>query len=191
MPCRFKGSLKREDIKEEMVLLEESDTDYITPSGKIYKLMPNGLFFKKKSKINAHNGYVYVGITMKDGKNKNRRLHRLVAIAFIPNPNNYEIVGHKNNVKHDNRIDNLYWTTVQENTQKAFDDGLIVNAKGHDDSQSHPVIMYDLEWNEVGRYGSIRECSRKTGISVNAIRGQCAGEMKTKPRCGFYFKYQN
>lgn len=45
----------------------------------------------------------------------------------------------------------------QENTQKAFDDGLVKNAKGYDDSQSKPVIQYDLQGNEVVRFGFILE----------------------------------
>lgn len=192
MANKFKGNISREEIKEEMVLIEESDTDYITPSGNVYKLMPNGKFYKKKTKVNSHNGYVYVGITMKDGSgNKNRRLHRLLAIAFIPNPNNYDVVGHKNNIKYDDRLENLYWTTTSENTQKAFDDELIVNTKGYDDSQSKEVIAYDLQWREIGRYGSIRECARELGVGISTISGQCNGNMKTKPRCGYYFKFSD
>lgn len=184
------GNLKREEIKEEMVLIEGSFTDYITPSGKIYKLYYNGLYMEKKGKPNIRNGYVYIGITMADGKNKHCRVHRLVAKAFIPNPNNYEVVGHQNNIKHDNRVENLYWTTIQENTKKAFDDGLAKNAKGYEDSQSNPVVAIDKEGREM-RFGSARQCSEHLGISISTIMRQCKGETKTKPRCNYTFKFQN
>lgn len=190
MANRFKGNIDRDEIKEEMVLVEGSLVDYITPSGNIYKLMPNGKYYHKKTKVNAHNGYVYVGITMADGSgNKNKRVHRLLAIAFIPNPDNLPVVGHKDNNKSNNSLDNLYWTTVQENTQKAFDDGLAVNAKGYEDSQSKEVIVYNLQWEEIARYGSVRECAQALGVGKSTISGQCRGNMKTKPRCGYYFKF--
>lgn len=190
MMAKRSGNLKKEDIEEEMVLIDGSITDYITPSGKVYKLYYNGLYMEKKSQANSHNGYVYIGITMSNGKNKSHRVHRLVAKAFIPNPKNYEIVGHKNNIKHDNRVENLYWTTTQENTQKAFDDGLAKNAKGYDDSQSHPIIAISKDGNEAC-FGSAGECSKCLGVSVSTIMRQCKGKTKTKPRCGYTFKFQN
>ena len=50
---------------------------------------------------------------------KNKRVHRLVAEAFIPNPENKSCVDHKNNIRDDNRIDNLRWATIKENNQNA------------------------------------------------------------------------
>lgn len=189
--AKRKGSLKREDIKEEMALIEGSNTDYITPLGNVYKLTYNGLFLKKKGKPNIHNGYIYIGITMSNGKNKSMRVHRLVAKAFIDNPNQYDVVGHKDNNKANNCVDNLYWTTVQDNTQKAFDDGLAKNAKGYDDSQSHPVIVYNMDMEEICRFGSARMCSKELGVSVTTIMKQCRGLLNRSPRCGYYFKFQN
>lgn len=58
--ARRSGNLKREDIKEELVLIDGSLTDYITPSGKVYKLYYNGLYMEKKSQPNINNGYVMV-----------------------------------------------------------------------------------------------------------------------------------
>lgn len=188
MANHWKGNLKLEDIKEEIKLINGSKTDYITPTAKIYKLMNNGLYYNKKIFVNKHNGYLYTGITYPDG-NKQRRLHVLLAKAYIPNPDNLPIVGHKNNIKDDCRIENLYWTTVKENTQKAADDGLMVNDSGYKDSQSYPVIVYNMNMEELYRFGSIRICSKELGVSPGAISNQCKGMIKTSPRCGYYFKF--
>ena len=59
------------------------------------------------------NGYLYVQI-WKDRKVKNCKVHRLVAIAFIPNPNNYPTVNHNNEIKTDNRVSNLCWMNLSQ-----------------------------------------------------------------------------
>ncbi len=60
------------------------------------------------------NGYMYVTLR-KDGKSKKKHIHRLVASAFIDNPNNFEQVNHKNFNKQDNRVNNLEWVTRAQN----------------------------------------------------------------------------
>ena len=59
-------------------------------------------------------GYLFVSLS-KDGKVKNFTIHRLVATAFIPNPENLPIVNHKSEIKHDNCVDNLEWCTQKYN----------------------------------------------------------------------------
>lgn len=80
--------IKLESITEEMRLIEGSSTDYITPTGNIYKDYGNGMFYHKSTFINKNNGYLYCGITYDEGQ-KQRRVHILVAKAFLPNPNSY------------------------------------------------------------------------------------------------------
>ena len=65
-------------------------------------------------------GYLRVKL---DGMNC--RLHILVAVAFIPNPENKPVVNHKRGRKHDCRASQLEWATISENTKHAWDHGLI------------------------------------------------------------------
>ena len=153
-----------------------------------------GEYFKYNLFVNNYNGYVYGSIKyiLPNGKreNRQRRIHILVAETFIPNPNNYPIVGHKNNIKSDNRVENLYWTTYAENTQKAVDDGLLVNDKGYNDSQSHPVYMFNTYTNElIGSFGSCREASKEAGVAINTIMRQA--KYKRPVRKPYYFRFQD
>lgn len=59
-------------------------------------------------------GYVSVDL-FEDGKRKRIAVHRLVAIAFLPNPNNYPVINHKNEIRDDNRASNLEWCTQKYN----------------------------------------------------------------------------
>ena len=152
--------IQLEDIKEELKLIEGSKIDYITPTGKIYSYREEyqGYFLKKNS-INKHNGYTYCGINYIDGR-KSRRVHILVAKAYIPNPNNYRFVGHKHNNKSCTDVNELYWTNTQENTQRAVDDGLLKNKIGIENENSIPIKVINKQVDVVGLYGSARECDR-------------------------------
>lgn len=185
---------------------------WATPEGELYgqetRMIPNrflnistphkhyGKYFKYQLNINNRNGYVYGGIKYFDPKKSSgfrkltRRIHIIIAETFIPNPFNLPVVGHKNNIKTDNRVENLYWTTYSENTQKAVDDGLLVNAKGEEDSQAYPVVMFDTYTNkELNRYGSASIASQETGIPKNTILRQC--KYKKPVRKQYYFRFQS
>lgn len=155
--------IHKNDILEQMVLVKGSTTDYITPSGIIYADYDNDMYYPKYPFENKYNHYMYVSIRFADGKMKSRRVHVLLAKAFIfnPDPKKLKIVGHKDNNKHNNNLSNLYWTTNQANTQKAIDDGLNIGNKAENDDQSHPIKVIDKNTLEVvGIYGSLRECVR-------------------------------
>ena len=77
-----------------------------------YKRTGKGKILKN---IEDYKGYLEVGLT-KNGKRKQFKIHRLVAEAFIPNPENKPCIDHINTVKSDNRVGNLRWVTYKENS---------------------------------------------------------------------------
>lgn len=66
---------------------------------------------------------------------------------------------------------------------------LQINDKSWNDSQSIHVCSFDLKGNLLNKYGSVGEASRKIGVTKTAILNQCNHNIKTKPRCGYYFRY--
>lgn len=169
--------MKITELPNDAVLIKNSLTDYIDMNGNIYgsKIKNNKEYFFIKEQSLSH-GYKYCGIKYyKNGKNINisKRVHRLVAEAFIPNPNNFPIVMHIDNNKKNNNVENLKWGTISENTQQAVNDGLLVNDKSWDDSQSCPCDCRDTLTNRlIKSYGSRIEASKDTGITVNTITNQ-------------------
>ena len=63
-------------------------------------------------------GYLRVQLYMGNGKGRTEKVHRLVAIAFIDNPDNLPEVNHINHQRDDNRVENLEWVTHKENSEK-------------------------------------------------------------------------
>lgn len=88
---------------------------YVTIDGDVIstKFFSKQKIMRLEHSINQY-GYCCVNL-IKDNKTRSFRVHRLVADAFIPNPNNYPQVNHINEVKTDNRVENLEWCTHEYN----------------------------------------------------------------------------
>lgn len=83
----------------------------------IYKTKPPKVLKPTKSKY----GYLCLSLMKPNGIKKNERVSRLVAKAFVPNPNNYPLVNHKDEDKTNNRIENLEWCTSSYNVRYSLD----------------------------------------------------------------------
>jgi len=99
-----------------------SHSDYrVYSSGDIFSFkFPNGKHLKQTI---GKDGYYFIGLT-KNKTQKRFSVARLVALAFIPNPENKPEVNHKNGIKTDNRVENLEWVTRQENDEHSRKLGL-------------------------------------------------------------------
>ena len=96
----------------------EGFTSYIASSeGRIFSLTLDRYL------LGSVNGRGYVHVTLRDdqGRKKYRDVHRLIALAFLPNPENKRTVNHKDGDKTNNRLSNLEWATHAENLQHAYD----------------------------------------------------------------------
>lgn len=108
-------------------------------------------------------GYKQVKL-FKDGKAYYRRVHRLVAEAFTPNPNNLPQVNHIDGDKTNNTMENLEWITNSQNTKHGYDNELY-----HSKRRSIKVEVYTLEGEYVGTYKSIRETAEQLGVNRKTL----------------------
>lgn len=130
----------------------------------------NGRIDNRKGRIlkPALDKYGYHRVTFSyNGKRKSYSVHRLVATAFIPNPENKPTVNHKNGIKTDNSIENLEWATQSEQKRHSINNHLCDNnieaLAEHNAKVSREVVFGGV------RYPSIRVASRLSGWSQSTI----------------------
>lgn len=110
-------------------------------------------------------GYINTSATNREtGKETTIRVHRLVALTFIKNDNPLvnTVINHKNEIKYDNRVDNLEWTTISENTKQSFKTGALVHAG----SRALKVTIDDRTY----YYTSYKQCAMALGTSTNFLQ---------------------
>jgi len=115
-----------------------------------YKIREDGLILNRFGREISHqmsnNGYVRVELWT-DGKGKKHLLHRLLAQAFIPNPDNKPQVNHIDGVKDNNDLRNLEWVTQSENQLHAYATGLQVGyRKPGPISEKHKAALCGSRW---------------------------------------------
>lgn len=125
----------------------------------------------------------YAKVTLyRDGKPYDCDIHRLVASAFIENPNNYPQVNHKDENKTNNHVDNLEWCSCRYNLFYGN------RLKRISDSLSKPVFQYDMECNLVKIYPSARIAEEETGADNRHISDCCLHKNRTHH--GYFWRFK-
>ena len=123
------------------------------------------------------NGYLQITLT---SKHIHKYIHRLVAEAFIENPDNLQEVNHKDEDKTNNRVENLEWCTRSYNYNYGSRITRISEKKRgvYNTKKSKPVAQYDLDGNLIAIYPSGME-ARRNGFNNAHISMCCNGLIKT------------
>ena len=162
--------------KEQVDRAEEFSTYKVTSDGRVFNKKYTELYQDITSA-----GYKRVGLTI-EGKRKNFYVHRLVAILYLDNANEYDIVNHKDGNKGNNCVDSLEWCSASHNTKHSVTE----LKKG----TSRKVRQMDAETGkEIAMFNSIKEASQRTGVANTSIIHVCAGRYRTAK--GFLWEYIN
>lgn len=129
-----------------------------------------------------NSGYKIVTLR-KNNKNYTKTVHRLVAKAFIDNPDNLPLVNHKDENKQNNNVNNLEWCSYQYNN--TYGTCLIRRSQ----TRSKQVCQYDLNNKLIGIFDSIKTAGVATGINRNNITNVCKGKRNTAG--GYKWQYLN
>lgn len=126
-------------------------------------------------------GYLLVGL-YKQGVLSRKSIHRLVAEAFIPNPDNKPEVNHIDENKTNNVVSNLEWMTAKENINNG------TRNERSNITRSIPIIAISIKTGESTKFNSSKECARQLGLKSSNISAVLKG--KQKQTKGYIFKYK-
>ena len=148
---------------------------YITTDGRVWSEKSK----KFLSQFPHKNGYLLCDL-YHDGKRKQHKIHRLVALTFIPNPENKPQVNHIDGNKANNHIDNLEWASAKENTKHAWDSGLANSISGvrrTDSKLSEEDVKYIREnYVPKSKEFGCRALAKKFNVSPPAISNVVNGK---------------
>ena len=148
-----------------MEITEYEELYYITSCGKVWSYRTNKFL---KPTLNK-DGYLYITLVNKEGKRVKKKIHRLVAEKFLPNPNNLPEVDHINRCRTDNYLNNLRWVSRAEN---------------NDNRKCNKQIIC-IETGKI--YKSQSEAARQLGLDSGNISKVCNGKAKTTGGLTFRF----
>lgn len=153
------------------------DRYMVSNTGKVYSKLSN--LIKKTAYTN--DGYEVIMLA-RNGKQFGTFVHRLVAKAFIPNPDNLPIINHKDENPSNNNVDNLEWCTYSYNN--TYNNVHIKNSE----KMERPVYQYDSNGNFVNKYNSVRKAAKLIGIKSPSNISECCNKNQLTTH-GYVFSY--
>jgi hypothetical protein len=164
--------------------------------GKFVKRKHKIVWREDKIKIIQYNNKGYGFIRLSNNFiEKSFLIHRLVAEAFIPNPNNYPIINHIDCNPKNNIFTNLEWCTYSYNSKYAYNfgknTGTFLGMFGKDHPGSKPVLQFDLKGNFIREWENAKEVERILGIKSSNIYACAKGKKNYKTAGGFIWKYKS
>lgn len=160
-----------EDFKEEWRPIPNFEGLYeVSNLGNVDSL--NYHMTKKRKRLKARldiHGYYWVCLFNKQ-KVKRFKIHRLVALCFIQNPDNLPCINHKDENRQNNRVDNLEWCTYQYNNTYGS------RIEKVNEKKYIPVIQLTKDGDFVARYKSIRDAAYANGLENGNICAACIGK---------------
>lgn len=134
-------------------------------------------------------GYLYLCLH-KGGVTTTKKIHRLVAEAFIANPNNYPQINHKDECKTNNNVDNLEWCDQAYNNRYGSRMRKVLDAHKRVGSPKaeRPVVKLDKYGTIIDEFISISEAARQVGVRRESLRDCVLGRQRT---CvGYVWRYK-
>lgn len=117
----------------------------------------------------SRTGYYTLHLT-KNSKIRIFTAHKLVALAYIPNPNKYPCINHKDETRTNNNVDNLEWCTYKYNTNYGTCIQRVTAKNLLREDLAKPVYQYDIDGNFICKHHSARSIARNLGFSIRSIR---------------------
>ena len=155
-------------------------THSVTEDGCIYRYS-NGQAIEV-AQVKHNQGYLYCTLT-KNGVQTNVLVHRVLAEAFIPNPENKKYVNHIDGNKTNNALSNLEWCTSKENCLHAYTTGL--------NKHKRKIAQYTVDGTLVATYNSITEAQEAVGKPGKKNIACCLRLDRCKTAYGFVWSYLN
>ena len=124
-----------------------------------------------------------------NGRNHYLFVHRLVAMAFIPNPDNKPVINHLDENPSNNNVANLEWATQKENINW----GISLSKRAYSQRKTHnpkAVYQFDKSLNLINVFYSCHEAARQTGFCRSGIGHSCNQDNKFKTYKGFIWRYE-